>query len=175
MDQIVQANRPASDSVAAARRRQGHLAAGTVLVAVDLSEISEAVLLWACDYAAQTGSDLEVLHVVHDPSDAPGKYKSGNGDALRPMVDTAQGMMSQFMERSRRDHPGAKPLKDAQTLVREGLPVDAILEMAEKRGASLVVLGCRQRNALQRFLLGSTAEKVLERSRVPVTVVKAKH
>ena len=113
-----------------------------------------------------------MLHVLHDPPEAPGRYKSGNGDALAPMADVAEDLMARFMERSLRDHPDAAALKDARLLVREGLPAETIIEVAEERGADLVVMGSHGRNLLQRLLLGSTAARVLERSRIPVTVVK---
>ena len=168
-------NELVADQVAADRRPQAHAVTGTVLVAVDFSDTSQAALLWACDYAAQTGARIEVLHVVHDPADAPGTYKPRNGDALQPMADAAKEMAAEFIDQTRQDHPEAKALETARMLVKQGLPVTTIVDTAERRGAELIVMGCRGRNALQRLLLGSTAERVLERSRIPVTVVKTRH
>ena len=47
-----------------------------VLVAVDFSPTSKAALAWAADAARDQGASLLVLHVVHDPADAPGTYRA---------------------------------------------------------------------------------------------------
>jgi nucleotide-binding universal stress UspA family protein/uncharacterized membrane protein YfcA len=69
-------------------------------------------------------------------------------------------------------------------LKREGLRVtgdtphvaradDAILQAAQRENADLVVLGSHGRTGLERILLGSTAERVLDRTSCAVLVVKA--
>lgn len=54
-------------------------------------------------------------------------------------------------------------------------PADAILDEAERLGASLVVVGSRKRPAVGTFLLGTTTQRVLLDASVPVLVVKAAH
>jgi nucleotide-binding universal stress UspA family protein len=51
-------------------------------------------------------------------------------------------------------------------------PADAILDTANKFGASLIVMGSHGRRGLGRLLLGSQAAEVLARSTVAVLVVK---
>ena len=41
----------------------------------------------------------------------------------------------------------------------EGNPADSILEFAEKEGIELIVMGTLGRTGLEKFLLGSVAEK----------------
>lgn len=50
-------------------------------------------------------------------------------------------------------------------------PADAIVQEARSRGASLIVMGTRQRSGWERLFKGSTAEKVLRTSPCPVLVV----
>ena len=57
------------------------------------------------------------------------------------------------------------------TDVTRGAPVWDLLKTVEKFGADLLVVGARGATGLDRLLLGSTAEGVLNRSRVPVLVV----
>jgi nucleotide-binding universal stress UspA family protein len=55
-----------------------------------------------------------------------------------------------------------------------GRPSDAIVEIAVKSKASLIVLGTHGRNALEKLLIGSTAERVVRLSPVPVLTVREK-
>lgn len=50
---------------------------------------------------------------------------------------------------------------------------DALLGLAEKVGASLLVLGSRRRRPIGKLILGSTVQQVLLKSLIPVLVVKA--
>ena len=48
----------------------------------------------------------------------------------------------------------------AAVFAREGDPADAILDVAEERGADLIVVGNRGLTGAKRFLLGSVPNKV---------------
>ena len=146
---------------------------GPVLVAVDFAPDSEAALLWACDYAGCVGAKLVVLHVVHDPADAPGYYRKGEADLLRPMEDVAKEMLDQFLEKLETKHANGGALKDAERVLVKGIPATRILEVAETKRARLIVMGSRGRTGLPHLLLGSKAERVVQMSPVPVTIVKA--
>lgn len=58
--------------------------------------------------------------------------------------------------------------------VRLGKPAEEILLLAEEIGADQIVLGCHDRNALGRILVGSVSTEVLHRARCPVTVARLK-
>ena len=53
----------------------------------------------------------------------------------------------------------------------EGSPAEAILRTLEKEGVDLVVMGTSGKHGLDRFLLGSVAEKVVRSAGCPVLVV----
>jgi len=53
-----------------------------------------------------------------------------------------------------------------------GDPVTGILDAAQGWGADLIVVGTHARGAIEHFLLGSTAEKLVARSPVPVLTVR---
>ncbi len=144
-----------------------------ILAAVDFSPDSEAALLWAHDYAACTGARLVLLHVVHDPADAPGDYQKSEADLLRPMEDVATEMMDQFLEKLKAQNPGLDAVTDAERVLVRGIPATRILEVAEKTGACIIVMGSRGRTGLPHLLLGSKAERVAQMSPIPVTIVKA--
>ena len=52
-------------------------------------------------------------------------------------------------------------------------PADEVLKEAEEAGASLIVIGLRHRTAVGKFLLGSTAQRILMGARCPVLAVPA--
>ena len=116
-----------------------------ILVPVDFSEHSEAALLLAAEFAACLGCPIIVLHVVHDPGEAPGFY-AGRHDKneIKKMEDVASEMMQEFMERMTREHPDLSSLVNARTTLISGM-------------------------------LGSKAEQVVRLCPVPVTIVKAHH
>jgi len=144
-----------------------------VLVPVDFSAYSEAALLCAAELAHVLGSPLIVLHIVHDPGEAPGYYAvKGRHKQLERLEDVAAEMLEQFLKKSRDEHPGQAALKNASTKLVTGLPVNRILETAEKTHARMIVMGSQGRTGLAHMMLGSKAEQVVRLSPVPVTIVK---
>ncbi|PSP97722.1 universal stress protein UspA [Halobacteriales archaeon QS_5_70_17] len=61
--------------------------------------------------------------------------------------------------------------REFDAAVVEGRPADAIVEVAEERGADTIVMGSRGRTGVSRVVLGSVAGTVVQNSPVPVTVV----
>jgi nucleotide-binding universal stress UspA family protein len=62
--------------------------------------------------------------------------------------------------------------KPAVTEIRSGDPTLALLQVAEEEGADLVVVGSHGQSAIERFLLGSVSEKVLQHAHCSVLVVR---
>ncbi|MGD9935300.1 MAG: universal stress protein [Dehalococcoidia bacterium] len=52
-------------------------------------------------------------------------------------------------------------------------PAEGIVELAQREGAGLVLLGTHGRTGLTRLLMGSVAEQVLRTSPVPVVLMRA--
>lgn len=149
---------------------------GPILAAVDFSPESSEALLWAAEAAERSLRELVVVHVVHDPGSAPGYYDGVKKARkhLRRIEERAEEMLAGFLDSVRREHPERKALETLDPVLVVGLPVNRILEVAEKRGASQIVLGSRGRSGLPSLLLGSKALKVAELASVPVTIVKGK-
>jgi len=148
---------------------------GPLLVPVDFSSYSEAALLLASELAQCLGVPLVVLHVVHDPGEAPGFYagKKRNKKRVMRMEDIASEMMDDFLKQVVKEHPNRKSVKKAETMLRIGLPVTRILEVAKKIQARMIVMGSQGRTGLAHIFLGSKAEQVVRLSPIPVTIVKA--
>lgn len=136
----------------------------TILVPVDASDPS-----WeALEHAFRDHPDAEflVLHVL-DPQRVV--LVGGLGD-LDAAMDRAQEDAEAMLEEVRRlaDDRGV----DVETELAYGQPARVIVEYTELDEVESVVLGSHGRTAIARVLLGSVAETVVRRSRVPVTVVR---
>ena len=146
----------------------------TLLVAVDFTPFSQEALLFASHMAEKFDAKLLVLHVIHDPAEAPGFYaQTGKKKKfLQSMEDAAEEMMQRFLKKMRKDYPGQKPIKDAKPILVVGTPVTRILEIAKKKKAAMIIIGSHGRTGLSHLLIGSKAERVVQLSPIPVTVVK---
>ena len=149
-------------------------AARPVLVAIDFSPHSEAALLAAMEQAEALVAPLSILHVIHDPGDAPGYYRvKGSKKHMGRLEDVARQLFDQFIDKMAERHPRCSALKRADRMLIAGLPVHRILEVADKIGARMIVVGSQGRSGLPRLLLGAKAEQVVRLSPVPVLVAKA--
>ena len=148
----------------------------TLLVPVDFTSYSEEALLFASKLAGKLKAQILVLHVIHDPAEAPGFYvkkmQKKKKKFLRSMEDAAIEMMDEFIEKMRQTHPDQTPIKEATTLLIVGTPTTRIVEIAEKKKAVMIVIGSHGRTGLSRLLVGSKVQHVVKLSSIPVTVVK---
>ena len=145
-----------------------------LLVAVDFSPYSEQALCFAGRLAEKLKAQLLVLHVIHDPAEAPGFYaqKGKKKKFLRSMEEAAEEMMEEFLLKMRQAHPNIVPIKKAKPLLVVGTPVTRIVEVAEKKQVSMIIMGSHGRTGLAYLLAGSKVQGVVQLSSVPVTVVK---
>jgi nucleotide-binding universal stress UspA family protein len=67
----------------------------------------------------------------------------------------------------------AKGLKGVKTVIREGHPADEILKAAEEEGVDMIIVGSRGKRTSHLFM-GSVSREVVNRSDIPVLVVKTK-
>ncbi len=58
------------------------------------------------------------------------------------------------------------------TPVLEGEPYQELLSFAQKKQVDLIVLGVRGHSLLEKFLVGSTTDRVISRSECPVLAVR---
>ena len=145
-----------------------------ILVAVDFSEHAAAALEWAASEALVHGVPISVLHVVHDPQDAPGSYRvdDENAPPSERIEDAAHRLVETFLADVRSRNDDVARLPDIVPMVVIGIPATRIIEVAERISARHVVLGSRGRTGIKHLLLGSTAERVARLAKVPVTIVK---
>jgi nucleotide-binding universal stress UspA family protein len=156
------------------KKKQQRSEPGPILVPVDFSPHSAAALAWAARLSACLEAPLQILHVAHDPESAPGYYRrSKRKKHLHRIEEAAAEMMDEFLEEVIGGQDGLESLRKVEPLLVVGLPVTRILEVADKLGASMIVMGSQGRTGLPHLLLGSKAERIAQLAPIPVTIVKS--
>jgi nucleotide-binding universal stress UspA family protein len=145
-----------------------------LLVAVDFSPFSEEALIFAGGLAEKLEAQLLVLHVIHDPAEAPGFYaqKGKKKKFLKSMEEAADEMMEEFLLKMRQAYPDQISIQKAKPLLVVGTPVTRIVEVAKKKQVDMIILGSHGRTGLAHLLVGSKVQGVVHLSPIPVTVVK---
>jgi nucleotide-binding universal stress UspA family protein len=132
-----------------------------VVVAYDFSKPADIALQKGVEIACQeAGTTLHFVTVLNDNQ----TYQTA--DNIRE--DLIRMLRTIFRARQ----PGTDV--DFCVHVRLGKPAEEILALAEEIGADEIILGCHDRNAVGRILLGSVSTEVLHRARCPVTVARLK-
>ena len=152
-----------------------HASDRPVVIAIDFSDDSKAALEWGMEEAALRKAPATILHVVHDPGEAPGYYHKKKKKIMVPLAEAAQQMLDEFVDECRSEIPALKSTDDlpVKRKLAMGIPVQRILEFSEKWNARMIVMGSRGQTGLKHLLLGSKAEQIAQLSSVPVMIVKA--
>jgi nucleotide-binding universal stress UspA family protein len=149
-----------SDTEAQAGRTPGRVQ--TVLLATDLTPVSDAATHHAVDLAATLGARLLVVNVI-DPA------RRGPGDR-----DSRVDQMRAQREPALLDIVGSARSRgvSATFLLWTGEPGRSIVSAAEAEGVDMVVVGTRALDRAGRFLLGSVSDYVVHHAACPVLVAR---
>jgi nucleotide-binding universal stress UspA family protein len=133
-----------------------------ILVAYDGSDASGRALERAGQEASQHGAELTVISVV--PLQASGPRSAGpvlSGDVEehgRELTDAVAKLKAMNVE--------------AAKIEAVGHPAESIVDEAERGGFDLIVVGTRGHHGIARFLIGSTATRVVTHAHCDVLVVR---
>jgi nucleotide-binding universal stress UspA family protein len=140
-----------------------------ILVATDFSEGSDAALEQAFSVAKIVGGAVVDLVHVLDPALLTAPTSLG----AMPLVD-AEALMNEvdkaLAERAAR---ATKQGVVCTTDSLDGFPPREIARHAQQTGADLIVVGTHGRTGLAHAIMGSVAERVVQRASCPVLVVPA--
>jgi nucleotide-binding universal stress UspA family protein len=154
-----------------------------IVAATDLSDCSRNALDHAIALARATGAELTVAHVrgnspdyedlyrsgVHEPG-LPPRYSDLYSDDLDSSLAPAyDGEAAAAVGRTHRHQ--LEDLPRVREVGVSGQPVEAILAVAQRADAGILVVGSHGRRAVAGVLLGSTADAVIRRSGLPVLAV----
>ena len=136
-----------------------------ILVPLDGSKLAEVALPYAEELAGKLGSEVILIHV----SDS-GSYQTDQ---------SIQSYMQQIVEATAYNaekHLGmlvAKRIEVSSEII-AGNPAEEIAAYADKADIDLIVLATHGRTGIERWALGSVANKIIRGSRQPVMLVRAK-
>src|ERR687896_1067229 len=144
-----------------------------ILVPLDGSENSERALPHAQELAQASGATLYLIQVVSH-SEEQDMVRGGGYDLLaaeysreqaREYIAAQINRAGEYLKEAamRLETGGIK----AETVVREGAAAENIVQYAQEKGIDLIIMGARGQGGIQRFLLGSTTDRVLRTGHLP--------
>jgi len=137
-----------------------------VLGPVDLSEQSSLVADHASALADVYSAPLDLLHVVEEAA-----YPTVYGiDPLTPSLPDVQDRARKALE-TLIERLDSSQLVEAHVLA--GYAARDVVAFADENAVDLIVMSTHGRTGLERFLIGSVAEKVVRRAPCPVFTVKS--
>jgi len=161
-----------------------------ILYATDLSENSRPALAYAVSLADLYGAGITILHALDE---SPGMEtvimnyigqerwieikKQNEEDAIKAIIGkkheddpSMKAALKTFYKTVAENYEDRNFVLD-EVVVKRGDPADLTIETAEKNNCNLIVMGTQGHGGLAKMVLGSTAQKVLKRSKIPVLVV----
>ncbi|MFP3951994.1 MAG: universal stress protein [Candidatus Bathyarchaeia archaeon] len=139
-----------------------------LLVPVDGSEHAEEAMFFALDLAERFGSEVGVLNVLPNVGIRFASSPMWVGEHLERMRGESREMLGNHFEKA----VGRNPDLEITTELKEGRPADVIVETVEEEDYSMIVMGSRGLGVVQEMVLGSVSREVVEKSRIPVLIVK---
>jgi len=138
-----------------------------LLVATDGSELAEAALPYAEELAGRLGSEVALLNVCESE-----ELQASN------MLQLYMSRLAEAVEQGIREYRGlAGGLESEETKVESvivaGNPAKEIIDYAETKHVSLIIMATHGRSGIRRCTMGSVATKVLRGSSVPLALIKA--
>jgi len=160
-----------------------------ILYTTDLSESARNALAYAVSLANTYRAELTILHVLNDDprmnaaimgfvdEDKWEAIRDRNAqDARAALIGKRREnvemreVMEYFTETMKADI-GEHHVTMDETVIVRGNPVDKIVSVADEQNCDLIVMGSYGHGGITGAIMGSTAQKVLRRSKKPVLVV----
>ena len=161
-----------------------------ILYTTDLSWSARFAFSYALNLAGHYQASLVILHVMEEVPDLDRKItgyisekdwaeiQARNEDDARQQLigkrrdsGMIRDVLNKFYENARSE-TDVKTFGSDEIVLERGNAVQKILEVARDRECDLIVMGTHGQGTLADAMLGSTAQRVLRRSQVPVLVVR---
>jgi nucleotide-binding universal stress UspA family protein len=142
----------------------------SIVVGTDGSETARKAVHAAVDLAKSVGATLDIVSAYEPVSSQRLREES------RQAPEDTQWSINPREDVEATLSEAAEAIGDAgvniETFAREGDPADAILDVAEERGADLIVVGNKGMTGAKRFLLGSVPNKVSHHAPCSVLIIR---
>ena len=144
-----------------------------ILIATDGSKLADKAVAHGIALAKAHHATASVVTVtdIWSAFDMAHEYNLGKKDAIGEYEVLAAAGAKRVLDKAA-EAAKAQGVDCRLIHVPDKHPADGILAAAEDVGADLIVMASHGRRGMQRLLLGSQANEVVTRSKVPVTVVR---
>ena len=141
-----------------------------ILVPLDGSALARQALPFATELAASTHAELTLL-TVHAPPlgealEEVSPYPRSD-ELLAALRDRMLGELGDLADELQQQQVPVTPVAV------EGFPAEAIIDLAARRHADLIVMATHGYSGLKRWALGSVADKMLHAATTPLLLVRA--
>ncbi len=136
-----------------------------ILIPTDGSDTAEMAVNEGIGLAKAVGAKVYGLYVI-DTSAFSGVPTEAVWESMKVLLEEEGKKALATIEKM-----AGEGRVEFEALLNEGSPYKNIIEIAEDKKVDLIVMGTAGRVGLDRFLLGSVAEKVVRTAPCPVTVV----
>ena len=162
-----------------------------ILYATDLSENARYAFAYAVSLADLYKASITMIHVLPEVPALLDQTVIGyiSEDRWQAIKSEQMDEAKEALIGKRRDHLAIKEalhqfsedVKQQQAgngfttddiIVQRGNPVEEIIKSAKEHNCDLIVMGTHGQSTLEDVMLGSTARRVIRRSKVPVLVVR---
>jgi nucleotide-binding universal stress UspA family protein len=148
-----------------------------ILVPLDGSQLAEIALPHAVNLAKASRAEVVLLHAVAEQE----KYHLMESYTIGATEDFSEKAMAKQQAEEARAREYLAPLVEklkaegltASSVTVIGPPAETITDYARDEGVDVIVMSTHGRSGVQRWLLGSVAEKVLHGATAPVLLVRA--
>ena len=149
-----------------------------VLIGLDYNPKSEIVAEKGYELAKKLGAEVCLIHVLADVSYYGVNYPSFMGYEGYNEMQVDLNVISELREVAKNFlETAAKHLDDPSvtTFLAEGPTAHAILDYSKEWNADMIVLGTHSHSVLEKVLMGTTASRILEKTKIPVYLIPVKH
>jgi nucleotide-binding universal stress UspA family protein len=144
---------------------------GSIVVGTDGSETANEAVRQAAELAKAVGASVLLVSAYEPVPESRHQHERTDVPAdVSWMVNPREDVQSVLDDEA--DRIRQVGVSEVETYAREGDPADAILDVAEEKGADLIVVGNKGMTGARRFLLGSVPNKVSHHAPCNVLIVR---
>mgnify|MGYP005862450525 CR=1 FL=1 len=139
-----------------------------VLCPTDFSDYSYEALEYAKELVKTYNAKLYVIHVIFEPAEFTGFYVPHiSFDKIKTDIEIGAKKYMDELKATK-----LKDIENVETMIIFGIPDEEIVKYANDKEIDLIVIGSAGKKGLEKFVFGSTAEKVVKKSPCPVMCIK---
>jgi nucleotide-binding universal stress UspA family protein len=151
-----------------------------ILYATDLSDNSAYALSYAMNSAMKHDADIIILHVLEKVDPASHVmldlylYEQRHKEIVEEHINDTKALIKKRLRILRDKELKGRPEFEVKVIsieVCEGFPAEKILSKAQELNCDEIIMGTHSKGIIANTFLGSTAKRVLRRTRKPVLII----